>query len=48
MKKKISVIIVTRNEEKVIKECLESAKWADELLVVDGDSIDKTLAIAAA
>src|SRR4030042_3288293 len=47
MKKKISVIIVTRNEEKVIKECLESAKWADELLGVDGDSIDKTLAIAA-
>ena len=34
MNKKIplSVVIVTKNEEKNIKECLESAKWAEEVL----------------
>jgi len=43
---KLSVIILTRNEEEVIKDCLESVKWAEEIVVVDNDSIDKTLSIA--
>lgn len=47
MKKKISVVIITRNEEEMIEGCLKSVAWADEVLVVDGDSTDKTLAIAA-
>ena len=42
---KISVVINTWNEEKNIKRCLESVKWADEVIVVDM-SEDKTLEIA--
>jgi glycosyltransferase involved in cell wall biosynthesis len=43
---KLSVIIITFNEENNIKECLESAMWADELLIVDSGSTDKTIEIA--
>lgn len=44
-KPKISVIILTRNEEPIIKDCLESVKWADEIVVVDDNSTDSTLEI---
>ena len=37
-KRKISIAIITYNEEKNIKDCLESVKWADEIVVVDGSS----------
>ncbi len=43
---KISVCLATYNEEKNIKDCLESVKWADEIIVVDGTSSDKTVEIA--
>lgn len=43
---KISVALATYNEEENIKECLESVKWADEIIVVDGSSTDKTRKIA--
>jgi len=42
---KISVIILTKNEEPVIRKCLESVKWADEIVVVDHNSTDQTLDI---
>ena len=42
----LSVVVVTLNEEKRIRACLESAAWADELIVVDAESHDKTAAIA--
>lgn len=42
---KISVVINTLNEEKYICRCLESIKWADEIVVVDMYSEDKTIAI---
>lgn len=45
MREKLSVTIITLNEEKNITECLESVKWADEIVVVDSGSIDKTLKI---
>jgi len=41
----ISVIIITYNEEENIRECLESAKWADEIVLVDSFSRDKTIDI---
>lgn len=44
-KSKISVIILTKNEEPVIADCLESVKWADEIVVVDDNSTDATLEI---
>lgn len=43
---KISVVISVYNEEKKIKACLESAKWADEIVVVDNSSTDNTAEIA--
>ncbi len=41
----LSVTIVTLNEEKNIRDCLESIKWADEIIVVDSGSTDRTLEI---
>ncbi|MDH5717484.1 MAG: glycosyltransferase family 2 protein [Spirochaetia bacterium] len=47
MKKDIplSVIIITKNEEINIKRCLESVKWANEIIVIDSHSTDKTVSI---
>ncbi len=42
---KISVLIPTYNNQKTIRDCLESVKWADEVLVVDSFSTDQTLGI---
>jgi len=42
----LSVLVITKNEEANIRECLKSVKWADEIIVVDGGSTDKTVAIA--
>jgi len=43
---RLSVVIVTRNEEERIRACLESVAWAEELIVVDAESEDKTASIA--
>lgn len=43
---KLSVIVLTKNEEKMIKDCLESVKWADEIILVNSGSTDKTPQIA--
>jgi glycosyltransferase involved in cell wall biosynthesis len=43
---RLSVVIVTLNEEERIRECLDSVAWADEIVVVDAESTDKTVAIA--
>ena len=43
---KISVIVITKNEEKNISECLKSVEWADEIIVVDTDSTDRTIELA--
>jgi len=43
---KLSVVILTKDEEEVIKDCLESVKWADEVIILDGGSTDKTIKIA--
>jgi len=42
---KLSILLPTYNEEDMIVECLESFKWADEILVVDSYSTDRTLEI---
>lgn len=42
----LSVVIITKNEESNIKECLESVKWVDEIVIVDDDSTDRTVEIA--
>jgi glycosyltransferase involved in cell wall biosynthesis len=43
---KISVIIITRNEEVNIEDCLKSVKWADEIIIVDAESSDNTIGIS--
>jgi len=47
MRSPISIAIITLNEERNIRACLESVKWADEVVVCDSGSTDQTLAIAA-
>lgn len=42
---KISVIILTKDEEKYIRRALESVKWADEIIILDSFSTDRTLEI---
>jgi glycosyltransferase involved in cell wall biosynthesis len=42
---KLSVLVPTYNEETMLADCLESVKWADEILVVDSYSADRTLGI---
>ena len=42
----LSVIVVTKNEERVIGKCLRSIAWADERIVVDDYSTDRTVKIA--
>jgi len=42
----ISVVISAFNEEKKIKDCLESVKWADEIIFINNSSTDKTVEIA--
>lgn len=43
---KISAVIITFNEEKNIRRAIESVAWADEIIVVDSESTDKTRKIA--
>lgn len=42
----VSVIILTKNEELFIERCIRSVLWADEVLVVDSHSVDRTREIA--
>jgi glycosyltransferase involved in cell wall biosynthesis len=42
----VSVNIICKNEEKNIEDCLKSVLWADEIVVVDGESTDRTVEIA--
>lgn len=44
----LSVIVITRDEEANIAECLESVSFADEIVVLDSASTDRTREIAEA
>ncbi len=43
---RLSVVVITLDEEAHIRRCLESVAWADEIVVVDAESRDKTVQIA--
>ncbi len=45
-KSKLSVIILTKNEQKNIADCIASAQWADEVVVFDSFSRDRTVEVA--
>jgi glycosyltransferase involved in cell wall biosynthesis len=42
----LSVVIITKDEEENIRRCLDSVRWADEIIVVDTGSTDSTKEIA--
>jgi glycosyltransferase involved in cell wall biosynthesis len=43
---RLSVTVITRNEEARLCTCLESVRWADEIVVVDAESEDGTVGVA--
>jgi glycosyltransferase involved in cell wall biosynthesis len=45
---RVTVTIITKNEAAHIGAAIDSASWADEIIVVDSDSSDDTVALAAA
>ncbi len=45
-KTRISAVVITRDEEQNIEECLESISWVDEIIVVDALSQDRTVEIS--
>ena len=42
----VSLVIIALNEEAKIARCIESAKWVDEVIVVDSGSTDQTRELA--
>ena len=46
MRQTLSVVIITLNEEANIRRTLESVRWADEIIIVDSGSSDRTAEIA--
>ena len=43
---RLSVVVITLDEEAKLRRCLESVAWGDEVVVVDAESKDKTVQIA--
>lgn len=42
----LSVVIIAKNEEPGIRRCLESVMWADEVIMLDSGSTDRTVEIS--
>lgn len=42
----VTAVILTRNEEAMIANCLDTLKWCDEILVIDTGSTDRTIQVA--
>ena len=46
MKAPLSAVLITRNAASVLEPCLESLAFADEIVIVDSGSSDRTAEIA--
>ena len=44
----ISAVVIANNEERNIARCLDSLAWADEIILIDSDYLDRTAEIARA
>jgi len=44
-KTKLSVVILTKDSQEIIKDCLESVRFADDIVIVDDRSSDNTMDI---
>ena len=44
-KPSLSVVIITKNEERCIAKCLASVEWVNEIIVLDSGSTDQTVEI---
>ncbi len=42
----LSVVVITYNEERKLRRCLDPVAWADEIIVIDSFSSDDTMDIA--
>ena len=43
---KLTILIPTFNNENIVEAAIRSVLWADEILVIDSFSTDKTIEIA--
>ncbi len=46
MNSRVSVVVLSHNEENAITDCLESLAWCDEQIVIDDNSDDRTVELA--
>jgi len=46
LRPKISLVVITKDEEPNIERCLKSVPWADDIVVLDSGSRDRTVEIA--
>ncbi|MEK7605469.1 MAG: glycosyltransferase family 2 protein [Patescibacteria group bacterium] len=42
----ISAVVLVKNQEGQLKDCLDSLKWCDEIVVIDDDSTDYSVEVA--
>ncbi|HHL2278608.1 glycosyltransferase family 2 protein [Yersinia enterocolitica] len=45
-KKRLSVVMIVKNEASLLGDCLASVSWVDEIVVLDSGSEDETVALA--
>jgi len=45
-KHSVSVVVLTHNSSSKLKDCLESAKWSNDIIIVDDNSSDNSIEIA--
>lgn len=43
---KISAVIIAKNEEEMIADCIDSVGFCDEIIIIDSHSVDRTVEIA--
>ena len=44
----VACVIITKNEERNITDCLATVRWVDDIIVVDAESRDRTVELACA